>query len=112
MSEALVAQHDPGAWSSGRAWLERKRRGVMLVMLVLMFVIAALAPRIFITIPSGHGGILWLRFFGGTQTSQGALGEGLQAGICEIVTLPNATPIARHKADNRLVMARLRYKAQ
>lgn len=49
----------------------------MLVMLVLMFVIAALAPRIFITIPSGHGGILWLRFFGGTQTSLGALGEGL-----------------------------------
>ncbi len=49
----------------------------MLVTLVLMFVIAALAPRIFITVPSGHGGILWLRFFGGTQTSQAALGEGL-----------------------------------
>lgn len=77
MSEALAAQHGPGAWSSGRAWLERKRRGVMLVTLVLMFVIAALAPRIFITIPSGHGGILWLRFFGGTQTSLGAMGEGL-----------------------------------
>ena len=77
MSEALVVQHGPGAWSSGRAWIERKRRGIMLVMLVLMFVIAALAPRIFITIPSGHGGILWLRFFGGTQTSLGALGEGL-----------------------------------
>jgi regulator of protease activity HflC (stomatin/prohibitin superfamily) len=75
MSEAFVAQH--GAWSSGRAWLERKRRAVLLVMLVLMFVIAALAPRIFITVPSGHGGILWLRFFGGTQTSQAALGEGL-----------------------------------
>jgi regulator of protease activity HflC (stomatin/prohibitin superfamily) len=75
MSEAFAAQH--GAWSSGRAWLERKRRGIMLVMLVLMFVIAALAPRIFITIPSGHGGIMWLRFFGGTQTSLGALGEGL-----------------------------------
>jgi regulator of protease activity HflC (stomatin/prohibitin superfamily) len=49
----------------------------MLVILVAMFVITALAPRIFITIPSGHGGILWLRFFGGTQTSQMALGEGL-----------------------------------
>jgi prohibitin 2 len=77
MSEALVAQGGPGAWSTGRAWFERKRRGVMLVTLVLMFVIAALAPRIFITVPSGHGGILWLRFFGGTQTSQAALGEGL-----------------------------------
>jgi regulator of protease activity HflC (stomatin/prohibitin superfamily) len=75
MSEVLHTQQ--GAWSSGRAWLERKRRAVLLVMLVLMFVIAALAPRIFITVPSGHGGILWLRFFGGTQTSQAALGEGL-----------------------------------
>ncbi|HEX2841875.1 prohibitin family protein [Hyphomicrobium sp.] len=67
----------PDAWSKTRGWLERQRRGVMLVLLVLMFVIAALAPRIFITIPSGHGGILWLRFFGGTQTQLGALGEGL-----------------------------------
>lgn len=49
----------------------------MLALLVLMFVVAALASRIFITIPSGHGGILWLRFFGGTQASESALGEGM-----------------------------------
>jgi regulator of protease activity HflC (stomatin/prohibitin superfamily) len=49
----------------------------MLVLLVLMFVVAALASRIFITVPSGHGGILWMRFFGGTQTQSTALGEGL-----------------------------------
>ena len=46
-----------------------------------MFIVAALASRIFVTIPSGHGGILWLRFFGGTQTRLVALGEGLHI-IC------------------------------
>lgn len=49
----------------------------MLVVLVLMFVIAFWAPRIFVTIPSGHAGVLWLRFFGGTVTDGPALGEGL-----------------------------------
>ena len=53
------------------------RRPTMLVVLVLMFVLAAWAPRIFITIPSGHAGVLWLRFFGGTDTKGPALGEGL-----------------------------------
>lgn len=50
---------------------------MMLAVLVLMFMIAAWAPRIFITIPSGHAGVLWLRFFGGTVTTEPALGEGL-----------------------------------
>jgi prohibitin 2 len=54
-----------------------KRRPAMLVVLVLMFVVAAEAPRIFITIPSGHAGVLWLRFFGGTDTRGPALGEGM-----------------------------------
>jgi regulator of protease activity HflC (stomatin/prohibitin superfamily) len=49
----------------------------MLVVLVLMFVIAAWAPRIFVTVPSGDAGVLWLRFFGGTVTKGPALGEGL-----------------------------------
>jgi regulator of protease activity HflC (stomatin/prohibitin superfamily) len=77
MTDILVGRPQSDVWSHGRAWLERRRRGVMLVLLVLMFVITALAPRIFITIPSGHGGILWMRFFGGTQTDRAALGEGL-----------------------------------
>ena len=78
MSDALVSQPlYAAAWSSGRLWFEKRRRGLMLALLVLMFIIAALAPRIFITIPAGHGGILWLRFFGGTQEGRSALGEGL-----------------------------------
>jgi regulator of protease activity HflC (stomatin/prohibitin superfamily) len=77
MSDTLTYQPET-LWSLARGWFERRRRGILLVMLVLMFVITALASRIFITIPAGHGGILWLRFFGGTQTSQPALGEGLQ----------------------------------
>lgn len=64
-------------WSGLLIWLERRRRGLMLALLVLMFVVAALASRIFITIPAGHGGILWMRFFGGTQTQMSALREGL-----------------------------------
>lgn len=64
-------------WSGLLLWLERRRRGLMLILLVLMFVVAALASRIFITIPAGHGGILWMRFFGGTQTEMTALREGL-----------------------------------
>ena len=49
----------------------------MIVVLLLMFMIAAAAPRMLITIPSGHAGVLWLRFFGGTVTKGPALGEGL-----------------------------------
>ncbi len=78
MSEVLVSQPlHAAALSSGRIWLLRQRRTLMLALLVAMFIVTALAPRIFITIPSGHGGILWLRFFGGTQAERAALGEGL-----------------------------------
>jgi hypothetical protein len=78
MSDVLVSQPlHAAALSSGRVWFLRNRRGLMLALLVAMFIVTALAPRIFITIPSGHGGILWLRFFGGTQAERSALGEGL-----------------------------------
>jgi regulator of protease activity HflC (stomatin/prohibitin superfamily) len=77
MSDAALDREYESTLSSLLAWLERRRRGMLLILLVLMFVVAALASRIFITIPSGHGGILWLRFFGGTQVNQPALGEGL-----------------------------------
>lgn len=77
MSDVALERDVDTAWSRLLVWFERRRRGILLMLLVMMFVIAALASRIFITIPSGHGGILWLRFFGGTQVSQPALGEGL-----------------------------------
>jgi regulator of protease activity HflC (stomatin/prohibitin superfamily) len=81
MSDSLAIRPLGENWSRGRIWFEKQRRTLMLVLLVAMFVVAALASRIFITIPAGHGGILWLRFFGGTQTEIGALGEGLHI-IC------------------------------
>jgi len=65
-----------GGWLS--SVLTRRRRGFALFLLVVMFIIAALAPRIFITIPSGRAGVLWLRFFGGTRLAGPALGEGLR----------------------------------
>jgi len=55
----------------------KMRRPVMLATLVFMFLLAAAAPRIFVTIPSGHAGVLWLRLWGGTVTARSALGEGL-----------------------------------
>lgn len=55
----------------------RRRRALMLMTLVLMFIIVMLAPRIFITVPSGHAGVLWLRFFGGAADHQEPLREGL-----------------------------------
>jgi regulator of protease activity HflC (stomatin/prohibitin superfamily) len=55
----------------------RHRRTLMMVLLVSMFAIAALAPRMFISVPSGHGGVLWSRFWGGTQTDTPGLGEGV-----------------------------------
>jgi regulator of protease activity HflC (stomatin/prohibitin superfamily) len=57
--------------------LTRRRRSFALILLVIMFIIAALAPRIFVTVPSGRAGVLWLRFFGGTRLNTPALDEGL-----------------------------------
>jgi regulator of protease activity HflC (stomatin/prohibitin superfamily) len=70
----------PYGFGIGR-WLRnaylKRRRMLMLVTLVLMFVMVMLAPRIFITVPSGHAGVLWLRFFGGGSDQQQPLREGL-----------------------------------
>src|SRR5262245_31917640 len=48
-----------------------------MVAFVLLFLAAYLAPSMFISIHSGYVGVLYLRFFGGTQTDR-ILGEGLK----------------------------------
>lgn len=60
-----------------RHGLLRLRRPLMLSFLVLMLVVTFLAPRIFITVPSGYAGVLWLRFFGGGTIVDHPLREGL-----------------------------------
>lgn len=69
------------AWSAFRSWRERQARRVgrwlrrhsMAVYITLFFLLMAvvvLAPNIFITVPPGHVGVMWYRFFGGTVTTE------------------------------------------
>ncbi|MQP66437.1 hypothetical protein GE253_13940 [Niveispirillum sp. SYP-B3756] len=50
-----------------RAWRRRHRLNILLATLILTFAVVILADRIFINIPSGSVGVLWLRLTGGTQ---------------------------------------------
>ena len=52
-----------------RAWVRRNYVGLSVSGLIFTFVVIAFAPNIFITIPAGYNGALWLRFLGGTVTS-------------------------------------------
>ncbi|MBN2751926.1 MAG: prohibitin family protein [Rhodospirillaceae bacterium] len=55
-----------------------RRHSASIIIFLLLFVLSVilLAPRIFINIPAGHAGVLWLRFFGGTVTDS-TYGEGV-----------------------------------
>lgn len=57
-------------------FIARNRRGLALALLVLIFVLAAIWPRVVITIPAGSTGVMWLRFAGGTVIQPG-LREGV-----------------------------------
>ena len=48
------------------SWIDRHFIGVTTTTIFLLFFVIYFAPNIFITIPAGHGGALWLRFFQGT----------------------------------------------
>jgi len=52
------------------------RPQLIIGLLILLFIIAYFAPRIFISIHSGQAGILYRRLFGGTDTAK-VYGEGL-----------------------------------
>ncbi len=57
-------------------FIARNRRGLALALLVLIFVLAAIWPRVVVTIPAGSTGVMWLRFAGGTVIQPG-LREGV-----------------------------------
>ncbi len=51
-------------------WLDRHLLSIGIGTLLILLVTAALSPRIFITIPAGHAGVLFKRFTGGTDIDQ------------------------------------------
>lgn len=48
-------------------WIDRHFIGTVASLLVVLFFFLFFFRSIFVTIPAGHGGALWLRFFGGTM---------------------------------------------
>lgn len=57
--------------------LESNVARLFILLFVLVFFFVYFAPNIFITVHSGEVGVMFLRFFGGTQTDR-VLGEGLK----------------------------------
>jgi regulator of protease activity HflC (stomatin/prohibitin superfamily) len=56
--------------------VNRNSVSVYAFILGFMLLVMVLAPRIFINVPAGHVGVLWLRFFDGTVTDH-YYGEGV-----------------------------------
>jgi prohibitin 2 len=52
-----------------REWGDRNFVALLTSLFVLTMLVLYFAPNIFVTIPAGHGGALWLRFFGGTAVN-------------------------------------------
>jgi prohibitin 2 len=59
-------------------WIRAHFIGFSTTVIIVFFLIAFFGDDIFITIPPGRGGVLWLRFFGGTVTTA-SYGEGTKA---------------------------------
>lgn len=85
LTRGEVAVGSAGRGKAGRArrfWnrlYDRLRRhSISVYALVLSFILflLVLAPQIFVNVPAGYVGVLWLRFFGGTVTTS-HLDEGL-----------------------------------
>lgn len=51
-----------------RAWVQRNFIALAMTGMITVLVVVFFAPMIFITVPAGHAGVLWMRFFGGTVT--------------------------------------------
>lgn len=64
-------------WRRAFNGLQSHIGAIAVALLVSAFLLVFLAPSMFITVHSGQVGVLYLRFFGGTQTSR-VLDEGLK----------------------------------
>ncbi|CCG42232.1 prohibitin family protein [Magnetospirillum molischianum] len=58
--------------------LRQNASSIYIFSLLLILLVILLAPNIFINVPAGHAGVLWLRFFGGTVIDR-SFGEGVHA---------------------------------
>lgn len=63
-------------WQAVKRWLKRNATSLYIFLFFIVLALIALAPQMFITIPAGHTGVLWLRFFGGTVVDR-TYGEGM-----------------------------------
>jgi regulator of protease activity HflC (stomatin/prohibitin superfamily) len=57
------------SFATVRDFVRRFSNHIFLTIAVVIFLIVYLAPKIFITVPPGNVGVLYLRFYGGTQTN-------------------------------------------
>lgn len=70
--------NDPGPSSSGYRWwrfVERHLPIVVIYLMVTTLVGFLIAPNVIVTVPTGHVGVLWKRFRGGTQLDPRLLKE-------------------------------------
>jgi regulator of protease activity HflC (stomatin/prohibitin superfamily) len=65
------------AQAASKRWLHRNLTSILIWLFFIVLMAIALAPSIFITIPPGHVGVLWQRFFGGTVVDA-TYGEGMR----------------------------------
>ena len=56
--------------------LRRLARKAAFAFLVLLFLIIVLWEHVVVTVPAGHVGVIWWRFFGGTSLASPGLGSG------------------------------------
>lgn len=77
ISRSRCADYFARMADTNRRWLRRNLTSVLIGLFFLVLATIALAPNIFITVPPGHVGVLWLRFLGGTVVDK-TYGEGMQ----------------------------------
>jgi len=74
LADTPPAPRRPGVLSRAWRWIVRTGRrhslGFFAFLLSAILMLMVVSPRIFINIPAGHIGVLWLRFFGGTVTDR------------------------------------------
>lgn len=63
-------------WSGVTLWFQQHAISIYAFILTLLLGVGAVMPHMFITVPAGHVGVMWLRFIGGTVTDK-VLPEGM-----------------------------------
>lgn len=97
MTTIDLAPHHPSAPQRARLWMKRHAISFYALILTTLMALFALGPSIFIEVPAGHVGVLWLRFLGGTVTEH-VFKEGMHVVFpWDVVTLYDV----RLRNDNR-----------